>query len=271
MLPLGNVVVSEERHPQLQVDFDLIRRLDRKGPRYTSYPTADRFVEAFDADAYRRGDMTPVYFGSALKEFGVDSLIEALASFAPPPRAQPAEPCGVGTVDDSGLGGREGLRGMHRVDDRPGEAGAEAAPRLVERAERGRRVHHDRDVVVPGEPVVMVEIDTVAESGVGNHDSHLASIAVEQLLLGHLKDETDGAASPQPCLVDLILAVELGEGLLAGKLCCTTMSGRLKRESCAAGEDPIQAFLAAFARKKNRVFDVAGASPPAGRWHLRKH
>ncbi len=37
----------------LEVDLGLIRRLDRKGPRYTSYPTADRFVEAFDADAYR--------------------------------------------------------------------------------------------------------------------------------------------------------------------------------------------------------------------------
>ena len=49
----------------------------------------------FDAGAYRHGDLTPVYFGSALKEFGVDSLIEALASFAPPPRAQPAEPAPV--------------------------------------------------------------------------------------------------------------------------------------------------------------------------------
>ena len=38
--------------PDLEVDLDLIRRLDRKGPRYTSYPTADRFVEAFDAAAY---------------------------------------------------------------------------------------------------------------------------------------------------------------------------------------------------------------------------
>ncbi len=37
----------------LEVDLDLIRRLDRNGPRYTSYPTADRFVEAFGADAYR--------------------------------------------------------------------------------------------------------------------------------------------------------------------------------------------------------------------------
>jgi oxygen-independent coproporphyrinogen III oxidase len=36
----------------LEVDLDLIRRFDRLGPRYTSYPTADRFVEAFNAEAY---------------------------------------------------------------------------------------------------------------------------------------------------------------------------------------------------------------------------
>jgi oxygen-independent coproporphyrinogen-3 oxidase len=35
------------------VDEDLLRRLERSGPRYTSYPTADRFVEAFGPDAYR--------------------------------------------------------------------------------------------------------------------------------------------------------------------------------------------------------------------------
>ena len=33
---------------------DLLRRFDVAGPRYTSYPTADRFVEAFAADDYRR-------------------------------------------------------------------------------------------------------------------------------------------------------------------------------------------------------------------------
>jgi len=32
----------------------MLQRLDRPGPRYTSYPTADRFVEAFGADAYRQ-------------------------------------------------------------------------------------------------------------------------------------------------------------------------------------------------------------------------
>lgn len=37
----------------VECDPELIRRFDRPGPRYTSYPTADRFVDAFGADAYR--------------------------------------------------------------------------------------------------------------------------------------------------------------------------------------------------------------------------
>jgi peptide chain release factor 3 len=44
----------------------------------------------FDLEAYRSGDLTPVFFGSALKSFGVTELIEAIARIAPPPRAQPA-------------------------------------------------------------------------------------------------------------------------------------------------------------------------------------
>ena len=38
---------------QIEFDVELVRRFDRKGPRYTSYPTADRFVEAFGDEAYR--------------------------------------------------------------------------------------------------------------------------------------------------------------------------------------------------------------------------
>jgi len=34
------------------VDLDLLRRFDATGPRYTSYPTADRFVEAYNADSH---------------------------------------------------------------------------------------------------------------------------------------------------------------------------------------------------------------------------
>jgi len=36
------------------VSSELLRRYDVAGPRYTSYPTADRFVEAFTADDYAR-------------------------------------------------------------------------------------------------------------------------------------------------------------------------------------------------------------------------
>jgi peptide chain release factor 3 len=44
----------------------------------------------FEFAAFREGHLTPVYFGSAIKNFGVKDLLDALASFAPPPRPQTA-------------------------------------------------------------------------------------------------------------------------------------------------------------------------------------
>jgi peptide chain release factor 3 len=52
-----------------------------------------------DAQLYRQGALTPVLFGSALKDFGVEALIDALAEFAPPPRPQPALPEPVAPED----------------------------------------------------------------------------------------------------------------------------------------------------------------------------
>jgi len=43
-------------------------------------------LKSFDATAFREGHLTPVFFGSALRNFGVRDLIDALAEFAPPPR-----------------------------------------------------------------------------------------------------------------------------------------------------------------------------------------
>jgi peptide chain release factor 3 len=43
----------------------------------------------FDLKAYREGTQTPVYFGSALNNFGVRELLLGLAEVAPPPRPQP--------------------------------------------------------------------------------------------------------------------------------------------------------------------------------------
>ncbi len=45
----------------------------------------------FDQKAFAEGHMTPIFFGSALKNFGVGDLLDALAALAPPPRAQAAD------------------------------------------------------------------------------------------------------------------------------------------------------------------------------------
>ncbi|HSR71536.1 MAG TPA: GTP-binding protein, partial [Kiloniellales bacterium] len=47
---------------------------------------------AFAPEDYRSGHLTPVFFGSALKTFGVRQLLEALGAYAPAPRPQPATP-----------------------------------------------------------------------------------------------------------------------------------------------------------------------------------
>lgn len=48
----------------------------------------------FNEQSFREGHMTPVYFGSALRRFGVLELIDALAEFAPMPQTEPAKKAG---------------------------------------------------------------------------------------------------------------------------------------------------------------------------------
>jgi peptide chain release factor 3 len=63
-------------------------------------------LRAFDMKAFREGHLTPVFFGSALRTFGVQDLIDGMAEFAPSPRAlessvrmiEPREPKMTGFV-----------------------------------------------------------------------------------------------------------------------------------------------------------------------------
>lgn len=52
---------------------------------------AQEACKPFDLTAFREGHLTPVFFGSALRNFGVRDLIDAMAGFAPPPRGQDAD------------------------------------------------------------------------------------------------------------------------------------------------------------------------------------
>jgi len=52
---------------------------------------AREVCKPFDLQAFREGHLTPVFFGSALKNFGVRDLLDALGRDAPSPRAQDAD------------------------------------------------------------------------------------------------------------------------------------------------------------------------------------
>ena len=45
----------------------------------------------FELEGFNAGHLTPVFFGSAIKEIGVTDLLDSLVAFGPPPRAQPAD------------------------------------------------------------------------------------------------------------------------------------------------------------------------------------
>ena len=73
-------------------------KLDERVPPHVlksfrdSVALASSAYPQLDFDAYRSGHLTPVYFGSALKDYCVDALLDAVTSIAPPPCPQPAEP-----------------------------------------------------------------------------------------------------------------------------------------------------------------------------------
>jgi peptide chain release factor 3 len=51
----------------------------------------------FDPQSFLEGHMTPVFFGSALRHFGVDQLLEGLGAYAPPPKTVAATRTGEPT------------------------------------------------------------------------------------------------------------------------------------------------------------------------------
>jgi peptide chain release factor 3 len=52
---------------------------------------AQEGLKRFELEPFREGHLTPVFFGSALKNFGVRDLINSLAEIAPSPRGQEAD------------------------------------------------------------------------------------------------------------------------------------------------------------------------------------
>ena len=58
----------------------------------------------FNLTSYREGHLTPVYFGSALKDYAVAELLQALTDYAPTPGPQAAEPRAIAPEENSVTG-----------------------------------------------------------------------------------------------------------------------------------------------------------------------
>jgi peptide chain release factor 3 len=76
-------------------DYHLTTKLPQSDDRMITLGEEVDLVRAalpvFEEASFMEGHLTPVFFGSAIREIGVSDLLDALADFGPKPRAQPAD------------------------------------------------------------------------------------------------------------------------------------------------------------------------------------
>jgi len=77
-------LLGEEEHVQLMEDIELV----------------DGTIGEFDVEAFRRGKVTPVMFGSGRTNFGVRAFLDLFTQIAPAPSAQLAFSGEAGLLDD---------------------------------------------------------------------------------------------------------------------------------------------------------------------------
>ncbi len=58
----------------------------------------------FELEAFRKGLLTPVFFGTALGNFGVDQMLDGLLAWAPPPESREAKERVVSSTEDKFTG-----------------------------------------------------------------------------------------------------------------------------------------------------------------------
>jgi peptide chain release factor 3 len=81
---------STERQRRGAEDFMIGAADDVRAELEETAELAREGLPKFDLQAFREGHLTPVYFGSALRRYGVLELLAGLAAHAPAPRAQKA-------------------------------------------------------------------------------------------------------------------------------------------------------------------------------------
>ncbi len=93
--PVGRAATFAGTYDLRNRDLHLTVPLPQSDPRMAALGEEVDLVRAalpeFDRDSFNAGHLTPVYFGSAIKGIGVTDLLDGLAEYGPPPRAQHAD------------------------------------------------------------------------------------------------------------------------------------------------------------------------------------
>ncbi len=100
---------SEERQKRDGDAFMLGVSEDVRAELEETAELAREGLPKFDLESFREGHLTPVYFGSALRRFGVLELLAGIGAHAPPPRPQKALIKGAETDVEPG---RENVSGF---------------------------------------------------------------------------------------------------------------------------------------------------------------
>jgi peptide chain release factor 3 len=93
--PVGRAATFVGTYDLRKREYHLAEELPQSDARMVALGEELELVEAalpqFEVEAFRAGHLTPVYFGSAIKEIGVSDLLDGLVEYGPRPRAQPAD------------------------------------------------------------------------------------------------------------------------------------------------------------------------------------
>ncbi len=93
--PVGRAATFVGTYDLRKREYHLAEELPQSDERMVTLGEELELVQAalpeFEAEGFMAGHLTPVYFGSAIKEIGVSDLLDGLVEYGPRPRAQPAD------------------------------------------------------------------------------------------------------------------------------------------------------------------------------------
>ena len=108
------VIVYQPGHGHERTEQIIIQGLDSDAARAHLGDLYDDFVEQlelvqgacheFDQDAFLKGEMTPVFFGTALGNFGVDQVLDAIVDWSPMPLSRAARERSVEPTEEKFTG-----------------------------------------------------------------------------------------------------------------------------------------------------------------------